>query len=38
MMYEQFKRFIRHNVQVDDVVLNEIVKHLKPLNVKKNKV
>lgn len=38
MMYEQLKRFIRHNIQVSDDVLNEIVKHFKPLSVKKSAV
>ncbi|MDO3641849.1 Crp/Fnr family transcriptional regulator [Mucilaginibacter sp. L3T2-6] len=37
-MYEQLKKYLRHNITVDGDILNEIVHSFKPVHFKKNSI
>jgi CRP-like cAMP-binding protein len=38
IMHQQLKRYLRHNISINDENLDETVKHFKPLNVPKNTI
>ena len=37
-MYEQLKKYLRHNITVGDDILNEIVQSFKPVRFRKNSI